>query len=228
MDLRHGQDMGVLQRRKQVRPRVDHRVTHQRGTVAPRPRHHAHGAAAVDLLARLVHLEDVLQVHRLDPRKAPELFQLIDAKVRHAQGPNPAHVMKCLHALPDRPQLLALDAGRVHHIDVHVVRLQGLELRGEDTVKVLRGLHAQGDAGRLRRDEELLARHPAVRHGAAYLRLVAVGLGGVNVPDAQLQCPPHCVVARLALQLPGSEAQGRHLHAIRQRQGHQAHRCLPI
>mmetsp|Transcript_9010 Transcript_9010/g.28066 ORF Transcript_9010/g.28066 Transcript_9010/m.28066 type:complete len:228 (-) Transcript_9010:2295-2978(-) len=77
----YSQHMGVLPGRQELRPGVGDGVAHDRERVAAGPLQGAGAARAEDLLARLVDLEDVLQVDGLHARKAPELLQLLSAEV---------------------------------------------------------------------------------------------------------------------------------------------------
>mmetsp|Transcript_32626 Transcript_32626/g.65964 ORF Transcript_32626/g.65964 Transcript_32626/m.65964 type:complete len:237 (-) Transcript_32626:145-855(-) len=98
----------------------------------------------------------------------------------------------------------------MEHVDIHVVSPQLDQLRLEYLLCERHLREPLGDRGRLRGDEDLLARHSAISDGAPNLCLVGVALGRVDVPVAELQGPTHRLVGVLGPETPRPEADGRH------------------
>ena len=138
-----------------------------------------------------------------DAARGDHLVEVGRAEVRHADRPGEPALLRLLHArpCPGRPALRP-----VHQVQVHLVdaELPQALLRLGDRV-LAPGVELGGD-------EHLVAGHAAVPQGLADACLVAVGLGGVDVPVAELKRPAHRVLARRPVgHLPDAEPEHRQL-----------------
>ena len=128
--------------------------------------------------------------------------------------------------LARQPRLASLDEGAP---DVLVRRAVAGPV-DQPQVDVVGAEHLEAPAQRLQRlagpvgwelggEEDVVARHSAVRQRATDLSLVAVHRGGVEVPVAGLEGGRGGADGVVALDLPGAEAEQRHRGTLAERGG---------
>ena len=169
----------------------------------------------VALLAGLEQRSPVLEraeLHLVDGRRdrgdVEQRVQFAHVEVGDADGPGVAQLAGAFHAWPG-PGGTTL--GPVDDVQVDVVDTEPLE--------ALLGFGRRIPVGRIElgRDEHLVARHATLAQPPSDALLVAVGLGGVDVPVPELECPSPGVDAfRTVGHLPDAEAKHRHLVAVRE------------
>ncbi len=99
----------------------------------------------------------------------------------------------------------------MHQVEVDLVEAEPLEAEGQ----LSRGVAPA--RVELRRYEHLVAGDATVAEALANAALVAVELGGVDVPVPELERPAHRVFARRSVgYLPNAQAEHGHLAAVRQ------------
>src|SRR4051812_5315038 len=119
-------------------------------------------------------------------RRGRELLELVDAEVRDPDRSRAAELARSLHS---RPGPRGTTLRPVDDVEVDLVD-------AEPPQAVLRrGRRVLVPRIELGGEEDLLARHAALAKPLADALLVAVRLRGVDVPVAELECPPHGVHA---------------------------------
>src|SRR6266487_1515704 len=147
------------------------------------------------------------------PRRLDQVVDLADAVVAHPYGPGQALVPGREEIAPQRHQVPAARRP-VHQPQVNVVRAQRLQALRDGGPRA-----ARVSGWQLGGDEQLGPADTAVGDGAADLLFVPVHGGGVDVPVADQEGVPGCLVGELALQLPGTKAEHRHGDAVTQVHG---------
>lgn len=135
---------------------------------------------------------DLVHLRRPDVARLPELLDLGDAKVAHADGPRAALAAQPLERLPRGGALLGPAARGVDEEEVHVAASAGAGAGVVDLVDALqagavvlvgRARHLEDLGG----DEDVGAGEAGLAEGLADLGLVLVVLGSVDVAVARLE-----------------------------------------
>ena len=161
------------------------------------------------LAAELKGAELHLVHHRLVVCRGDHLLQLVNVEVGHADRAGVAELTSPFHPgpCPGRTALRPVDDVEVDVIDAEAP---------EAALKL--GDRVCAPWIELRGDEHLVARHSALLQSTPHALLVAVRLGGIDMPVAELERPTNRVDRRDAdRNLPDAEAKHRDLVAIRER-----------